>query len=100
MPFRKSRSFDVSVPNLSRNNSDSENIENKNDRVEDENKPNEEESKSDKTKTKATKKKIRVATPTSEQLASLNLKEGKNTVVFTFSTPMLGKQQVIISLNF
>lgn len=97
MPFKKSRSFDVSVPSLSRNNSDSESIENKNDRIEDENMPKEEESKVDKTKTKATKKKIRVATPTSEQVASLNLKEGKNTVVFTFSTPMLGKQQVIIS---
>nr|GMD89005.1 phosphatidate phosphatase PAH2-like isoform X1 [Ipomoea batatas] len=45
-------------------------------------------------KVKVTKKKLRVLTPTSEQLASLNLKEGKNVVIFTFSTPMLGKQQV------
>ncbi|KAL6493238.1 hypothetical protein OROGR_032997 [Orobanche gracilis] len=37
---------------------------------------------------------IRTLTPTSEQLASLNLKEGKNIVVFTFQTAMLGKQQV------
>ncbi|CAL0327074.1 unnamed protein product [Lupinus luteus] len=40
------------------------------------------------------KKKIRENTPTSEQVALLNLKEGRNTVVFTFSTAMLGKQQV------
>ncbi|XP_019174469.1 PREDICTED: phosphatidate phosphatase PAH2-like isoform X2 [Ipomoea nil] len=45
-------------------------------------------------KAKVTKKKVRALTPTSEQLASLNLKEGKNVVIFTFSTPMLGKQQV------
>lgn len=46
-------------------------------------------------KMKVTKKKTMSITPTSEQLASLNLKEGRNSVVFTFSTPMLGKQQVI-----
>ncbi|KAM7517078.1 hypothetical protein LguiA_006661 [Lonicera macranthoides] len=40
------------------------------------------------------KKKIRATTPTSEQLASLNLKEGRNVVTFTFSTAMLGEQQV------
>ncbi|KAK1555703.1 hypothetical protein Q3G72_030206 [Acer saccharum] len=40
------------------------------------------------------KKILRLLTPTSEQLASLNLKEGGNTVTFTFFTPMLGKQQV------
>lgn len=45
-------------------------------------------------KPKLTKKKVRVITPTSEQLASLNLEEGKNTITFTFSTSMLGKQQV------
>lgn len=45
-------------------------------------------------KTNMAKKKIKVLTPTSEQLASLNLKEGKNSVTFTFSTAMLGKQQV------
>lgn len=43
---------------------------------------------------KVNKKKIRTLTPTSEQLASLNLKEGRNIVIFTFSTAMLGKQQV------
>ncbi|KAL2318576.1 hypothetical protein Fmac_032452 [Flemingia macrophylla] len=32
-------------------------------------------------------------TPTSEQLASLNLKEGRNTIIFSFSTAM-GKQQI------
>ncbi|KAL2894537.1 Phosphatidate phosphatase PAH2 [Bienertia sinuspersici] len=40
------------------------------------------------------KKKLRTKVPTSEQLASLNLKEGKNVVTFTFSTAMLGQQQV------
>lgn len=45
-------------------------------------------------KSKAKKKGIRVLSPTTEQLASLNLKEGKNIVTFTFSTQMLGKQQV------
>ncbi|XP_059279300.1 phosphatidate phosphatase PAH2-like isoform X2 [Lycium ferocissimum] len=45
-------------------------------------------------KPKISKKKIMLTTPTSEQLATLNLKEGKNTVVFTFSTAVLGKQQV------
>ncbi|GMH17707.1 hypothetical protein Nepgr_019548 [Nepenthes gracilis] len=43
---------------------------------------------------KVNRKKIRAITPTSEQLASLNLKEGKNVVTFTFSTAMLGDQQV------
>ncbi|KAG9148107.1 hypothetical protein Leryth_003684 [Lithospermum erythrorhizon] len=37
---------------------------------------------------------IRALTPTSEQLATLHLKEGKNIITFTFSTQMLGKQQV------
>ncbi|XVE70044.1 hypothetical protein DITRI_Ditri10aG0040100 [Diplodiscus trichospermus] len=40
------------------------------------------------------KKMIRAITPTSEQLALLNLKDGMNHVIFTFSTSMLGKQQV------
>ncbi|PPE01787.1 hypothetical protein GOBAR_DD01167 [Gossypium barbadense] len=40
------------------------------------------------------KKMIRAITPTSEQLASLNLKDGMNQITFTFSTAMLGKQQV------
>ncbi|XP_047316372.1 phosphatidate phosphatase PAH2-like isoform X2 [Impatiens glandulifera] len=39
-------------------------------------------------------KKMKELTPTSEQLVSLNLKEGSNTVTFTFSTSMLGPQQV------
>ncbi|XP_074592604.1 phosphatidate phosphatase PAH2-like isoform X2 [Curcuma longa] len=39
-------------------------------------------------------KKIQSLTPTTEELASLNLKEGKNLVKFNFSTPMLGLQQV------
>ncbi|XP_058097114.1 phosphatidate phosphatase PAH2 isoform X4 [Magnolia sinica] len=40
------------------------------------------------------KKAVRVIVPTSEQLASLNLKEGRNVITFTFSTAMLGRQQV------
>ena len=51
-------------------------------------------------KPKVTKKMVRANTPTSEELASLNLKEGRNVVTFTFSTAMLGKQQVILhSIN-
>ncbi|XP_042510801.1 phosphatidate phosphatase PAH1-like isoform X1 [Macadamia integrifolia] len=45
-------------------------------------------------KTKVTKKKVRIIIPTSEQLASLNLKEGQNMIAFTFSTSMMGRQQV------
>lgn len=48
-------------------------------------------------KVKVNKKKVRTLTPTSKQLASLNLKDGKNVVIFTFSTAMLGKQQVNFS---
>ncbi|TVU24157.1 hypothetical protein EJB05_26558, partial [Eragrostis curvula] len=43
---------------------------------------------------KARAKKVRSLTPTSEELASLDLREGRNVVTFTFSTAMLGKQQV------
>ncbi|XP_022772867.1 phosphatidate phosphatase PAH2-like [Durio zibethinus] len=43
---------------------------------------------------KQVKKMIRAICPTSEQLASLNLKDGMNHITFTFSTAMLGKQQV------
>ncbi|KAL8523322.1 hypothetical protein ACS0TY_013338 [Phlomoides rotata] len=46
------------------------------------------------TKVKVIKQKVRTLAPTSEQLASLKLKEGKNTIIFTFSTSMLGQQQV------
>ncbi|KAE8100655.1 hypothetical protein FH972_018532 [Carpinus fangiana] len=45
-------------------------------------------------KPKVVRKIVKAMTPTSEQLASMNLKEGRNTVTFTFSTAMLGKQQV------
>lgn len=48
-------------------------------------------------KPKANRKRVRVVSPTSEELASLNLKEGRNSVTFTFSTSMLGKQQVLHS---
>ncbi|XP_022951702.1 phosphatidate phosphatase PAH2-like isoform X1 [Cucurbita moschata] len=45
-------------------------------------------------KRKAEKKMVRFISPTSKQLASLNLKEGGNTVTFTFYTAVLGKQEV------
>lgn len=50
----------------------------------------------DVSKPKVLKKMVRANTPTSEQLASLNLKEGRNVITFTFSTGMLGKQRVIL----
>ncbi|CAK8571048.1 unnamed protein product [Lathyrus sativus] len=37
---------------------------------------------------------IRTNVPTNEQIASLNLKDGQNTVTFSFSTRVLGTQQV------
>ncbi|KAI4388616.1 hypothetical protein MLD38_000928 [Melastoma candidum] len=40
------------------------------------------------------KRMVRTTTPTSEQLASLNLKEGCNSITFSFRTSMLGRQQV------
>ncbi|GMH10118.1 hypothetical protein Nepgr_011959 [Nepenthes gracilis] len=40
------------------------------------------------------KKMLRINIPTSEQIASLNLKEGQNMVTFNFSTRVLGMQQV------
>ncbi|MED6107097.1 hypothetical protein PIB30_010818 [Stylosanthes scabra] len=38
--------------------------------------------------------KVRADTPTSEQISSLNLQEGRNLVTFSCSTAMLGTQQV------
>ncbi|RZS10761.1 hypothetical protein BHM03_00042031 [Ensete ventricosum] len=40
-------------------------------------------------------KKVQSLTPTSDEIASLNLKEGQNVVTFSFSTPVLGSQQVL-----
>ena len=37
---------------------------------------------------------IRTNVPTSEQIASLNLKDGQNIITFSFSTRVLGTQQV------
>ncbi|GMJ12109.1 PHOSPHATIDIC ACID PHOSPHOHYDROLASE 1 [Hibiscus trionum] len=37
---------------------------------------------------------IRTNVPTSEQIASLNLKDGQNKIAFSFSTRVLGRQQV------
>lgn len=65
------------------------------------NEPGDVESGTNVTKVKVYKKIVQTLTPTSEQLASLQLKEGKNVVIFTFSTAMLGKQQVcLISLIY
>jgi len=47
-----------------------------------------------KSKAKRIERKVRSLTPTSEELASLDLREGKNVVTFTFSTAIVGKQQV------
>ncbi|KAK8966633.1 hypothetical protein KSP40_PGU014317 [Platanthera guangdongensis] len=49
-------------------------------------------------KIKNRKKKVRWLTPSSEELAALNLKEGSNVVTFRFSTAMLGLQQVLFLL--
>lgn len=38
--------------------------------------------------------KVRSFLPTSQMLASMNLKEGSNRITFTFCTRVLGKQQV------
>lgn len=40
---------------------------------------------------------VRTNVPTNDQIASLNLKEGQNLVTFSFSTRVLGKQQVWFS---
>lgn len=37
---------------------------------------------------------VRTNVPTTEQIASLNLKEGQNVITFSFSTRVLGTQQV------
>jgi phosphatidate phosphatase LPIN len=39
-------------------------------------------------------RKVRSLTPTSEELASLDLRDGRNVITFTFSTAMLGEQKV------
>ncbi|KAL5204787.1 hypothetical protein ABZP36_009658 [Zizania latifolia] len=46
-----------------------------------------------KPRAKRMERKVRSLTPTSEELASLDLREGRNMVTFTFSTAMLGEQQ-------
>jgi phosphatidate phosphatase LPIN len=53
---------------------------------------------------KRMERKVPSLTPTSEELSSLDLREGRNVVTFTFSTAMLGIQQVcfhssVIALN-
>ncbi|CAH8346908.1 unnamed protein product [Eruca vesicaria subsp. sativa] len=52
------------------------------------------EEKQEKSSPRPVRKTVRALTPTSEQLASLDLKEGMNTVKFTFSTNIVGTQQV------
>ncbi|XP_023636858.1 phosphatidate phosphatase PAH2 isoform X3 [Capsella rubella] len=52
------------------------------------------EEKQEKLSPQPVKKTVRALTPTSEQLASLDLKDGMNSVTFTFSTNIVGTQQV------
>ncbi|KAH6758968.1 phosphatidic acid phosphohydrolase 2 [Perilla frutescens var. frutescens] len=85
IPYRRSRGIKVSDVMSDGKNLNGLEIPNKSSDVERE---------MDMTKVKVNKKKVRTLTPTSKHLASLNLKEGKNVVIFTFSTAMLGKQQV------
>ncbi|XP_066340259.1 phosphatidate phosphatase PAH2-like [Miscanthus floridulus] len=47
-----------------------------------------------KSRAKRIERKVRSLTPTSEELASLDLREGRNVLTFTFSTAIVGKQQV------
>ncbi|CAN6373023.1 unnamed protein product [Urochloa humidicola] len=47
-----------------------------------------------KSRAKRIERKVRSLTPTSEELASLDLRDGRNVVTFTFSTAIVGKQQV------
>ncbi|AQK49002.1 Phosphatidate phosphatase PAH2 [Zea mays] len=47
-----------------------------------------------KSRVKRIERKVRSLTPTSDELASLDLREGRNVVTFTFSTAIVGKQQV------
>ena len=42
---------------------------------------------------------VRTNVPTNEQIASLNLKDGQNLVTFSFSTRVLGTQQVLIFID-
>lgn len=44
------------------------------------------------------KQRVRMHSPTSEQLATLPLQEGKNRITFSFTTRVLGKQQVECAL--
>lgn len=47
-----------------------------------------------KSRVKRIERKVRSLTPTSDELASLDLREGRNVVTLTFSTAIVGKQQV------
>ena len=86
-PFKRSRSMKNTQPaQNSTGSSDAENTLERSTSIDGE---------KDALKPEAKRKNVRETTPTPEQLASLNLKEGKNTVTFTFSTSMLGPQQVI-----
>ena len=42
---------------------------------------------------------VRTNVPTNEQIASLNLKDGQNMITFSFSTRVLGTQQVCVDGN-
>ncbi|KAG8377630.1 hypothetical protein BUALT_Bualt08G0053000 [Buddleja alternifolia] len=84
--YRKSRSMKVSHADMSGSENPNE--------VKKVNNTCDLEGEKDVTKVKLNKTNVKILTPTSEQVASLDLKEGKNTVIFTFSTAMLGNQQV------
>ncbi|GFY86870.1 phosphatidic acid phosphohydrolase 2 [Actinidia rufa] len=85
-PFKRSKSMKNTQPAQNSNgSSDAENTLERSTSIDGE---------KDALKPEVKRKNVREITPTPEQLASLNLKQGKNTVTFTFSTSMLGPQQV------
>ncbi|XP_050213037.1 phosphatidate phosphatase PAH2-like isoform X1 [Mercurialis annua] len=85
-PFRRSRSRKITQPAL--DNTRSSDVETVSESH------NEVESNRNVLNGEALKKMVKAFTPTSEELASLNLKEGSNEVTFTFSTSVLGRQKV------
>ncbi|XP_015575333.1 phosphatidate phosphatase PAH2 isoform X1 [Ricinus communis] len=84
-PFRRSRSRKTTPALNDTRSSDAENVSESNAGVDNSRKVLD---------GRVSKKMIKAVTPTSEQLASLNLREGSNEVTFTFSTSVLGRQKV------
>lgn len=86
IPFRRAKSLQHSNSNVSEELFvDSESVLQS---------PTAEQSSHDNTNQSPRKQFIRTNIPTNEQIASLNLKEGQNMIAFSFSTRVLGKQQV------